>query len=79
MNVSAWRTADGEVHLLAAELEEGLRDDADHSRHVRMVLPASWKVTALRDQWSGRRFPMEDRGVAIDIEQARSVLLTGAP
>ena len=40
MNLSAWRTRDGTLHLLAANLEEGLRDDADMSRTITLQLPS---------------------------------------
>jgi hypothetical protein len=78
MSVTAWRTGDGHFHLLAADLEEGLRDDADRSRHVDLVLPTSWGITNLHDVWSDRKFTTKDRYLPIDLDQARSELLTNA-
>jgi hypothetical protein len=76
MNVTAWRTADGKFHLMAAELEEGLRNDADRSRHTALVLPASWNTSMLRDGWSAKTYAVQDRKVQIDLDHAESVLLT---
>jgi hypothetical protein len=40
--IGAWRTSDGKIRMLAGNTEEGLRDDADRSRHFTMKLPAGW-------------------------------------
>ena len=52
MSICAWRASDGNIRLLAANLEEGLHDDNDSSRHATLVLPDTWKATTLRDLWS---------------------------
>ncbi|MBS1815052.1 MAG: hypothetical protein JSS87_09285 [Acidobacteria bacterium] len=41
--VGAWRS-DGRLHMLFGNVEEGLRDDADRSRHFTMQLPAGWRA-----------------------------------
>ena len=48
MNVTAWRGGNGVVHILAGNLEEGLRDDADMSRHATLVLPEGTEELELR-------------------------------
>ncbi len=77
MNVTAWRTSDGEFHLMAAQLEEGLRNDADRSRHVTLVLPASWDIPMFRDVWSAKTYAIHDRRIQIDLNHAQSILLEG--
>ena len=56
MNVTAWRGKDGMVRILAGNLEEGLRDDADMTRHTILVLPESWRLTKWTDAWSHQSF-----------------------
>ena len=46
--VSAWLRRDGGVRLLAGNLEEGLRDDADRSRHMTLSLPQAWRACRWR-------------------------------
>lgn len=75
MNVTAWRTKDGTVRILAANLEEGLRDDADMTRHTLMALPESWKAGAWMDAWSHRSFAARGGRLKINLDQAASVLL----
>ena len=75
MNLAAWRTKDGVTHLMAANLEEGLRDDADLSRHVTLAIPKSWQTETWKDAWTGRRFALKDGWLPIDLPQASSVLL----
>jgi hypothetical protein len=74
MNLSAWRTADGEIHLMAAELEEGIRDDADHSTHATLVFPSSWNLTKLRNRWSGDTTEVHAGTLRIDLQHAQSAL-----
>jgi hypothetical protein len=76
MNVSSWRTADGSIHLIAANLEEGLRNCADMSRRAVLVIPTFWKVTEFIDWWKGKRFPVRSNRVAIDLGHVESVLLS---
>jgi hypothetical protein len=75
MNVTAWRTKDGTVRLLAANLEEGLRDDADMTRHATMVLPDSWKAANWIDAWTRESFDASRGNLKIDLGQAKSVLI----
>lgn len=75
MSIAAWQTADGKLHILAGNLEEGLRDDADFTRHVALVLPESWKRTQWRDVWTGNSLAVSDDRLTIDLPQASSVLL----
>ena len=41
--VAGWRLADGTRRLLAGNLEEGFRDDADRSRTLGLRLPPDWR------------------------------------
>jgi hypothetical protein len=75
MNVTAWRTKDGTIRLLAANLEEGLRDDADMTRHATMVLPESWKAAKWADAWTRTTFDAHHGALRIDLGQASSILL----
>ncbi len=77
MNIGAWRTQDEKVHILAGNLEEGLRDDADFNRSTELAIPASMRSGAIqwRDIWTGRTFPMHDGSLPISLPQASSVLL----
>ncbi len=79
MNVTAWRTADGHIHLMAADLEEGLRDHADRTRHANLVLPGSWKMQSMKDVWSNRKFALRGQELEINLNHAQSVLLTNTP
>lgn len=42
VNVGYWKLRDGSYRMLAGNLEEGLRHDADFNRHVTVVFPSSW-------------------------------------
>jgi hypothetical protein len=75
MSVIAWRTRDGALHLLAGNLEEGLRDDSDATRHATMVLPEPWKAARWKDAWSPTRFKARHRELEIELGQAKSILL----
>ena len=78
MNIAAWRTSDGSIHLMAANLEEGLRDDADMSRHITLELPRAWQAKSWRDIWTGRALPSPGDMLPIALPQASSVLLQSA-
>jgi hypothetical protein len=75
MNVAAWRTRDETVRVLAANLEEGLRDDADLTRHAILVLPETWRAETWTDAWSRQSFKAEHGQLKIDLGQAGSVLV----
>ena len=50
--VAAWSLRDGTIRLLAGNLEEGLRDDADRARTLQLRLPMSWRACGWRSVWS---------------------------
>ena len=64
--VSAWKTRDHVMHVLLGNLEEGLRDDADRTRHVVLHSPESWPV-AWRSVWDNQS--IEAFGHDIHVEQ----------
>lgn len=72
--LSAWVNADGGYSLLAANLEEGLSDSADMSRHITVTLPGSWSGRRVRDVW-GKIKPAAAGGeLKIDLRQSASRL-----
>jgi hypothetical protein len=75
MNIAAWRTREGAFHILAANLEEGLRDDADMERRSSLVLPQSWPGSAWKDAWTGNTFTPKSDLLDIDLKQGESVLI----
>ena len=77
VNVSAWRARDGGVRILAANLEEGLRDDADMSRSTDLTIPKSWAADALpwTNIWTGCRIKTTDDRLFLTLPQASSELL----
>ena len=75
MNVKAWRGKNRMIRILEANLEEGLRDDAEMTRHTVLVLPESWKVTKWTDIWSHQSFETDRNRLRIDLEQAGSILM----
>ena len=75
MTIFAWSAAEGEVRILAGNLEEGVRDDADMSRHATLIVPRSWKPTRWRNAWSGLFVQADQDKLQIDLARASSVLL----
>ncbi|MGP8270456.1 MAG: hypothetical protein ACLQLH_10345 [Terracidiphilus sp.] len=75
MSIAAWRTTNGTIHLLAGNLEEGLRDDADLSRHATLAIPKSWRGESWKDAWTGQKSSFKDGQLQIDLSQASSALL----
>ena len=75
MSIAAWRTKDGAFRILAGNLEEGLRDDADFSRHAKLALPHTWPNEAWNDAWTGRSYSFKNNLLVIDLDQAESVLI----
>jgi hypothetical protein len=75
LNVTAWRGSDGAVRILAGNLEEGLRDDADMTRHTVLVLPNQWQTTKWTDTWSAVTFEANHHRLGIALDQAGSALL----
>jgi hypothetical protein len=60
---------------LAGNLEEGLRDDADLSRHAVLEVPASWGATQWKDLWTGRNLSTDGLALSVDLPQAASMLI----
>ena len=86
INVSAWRTQDGTLHILAANLEEGLRDDADMGRITTLRLPSQWKNVVWHSLWNengekpdiaGTSFSVSNGLLTIRLAQAASLQLEG--
>jgi len=75
MNVGAWRMKDGRVLVLAANLEEGLRDDADHRRHATLLVPKKWGVHGWRNLWKESAAKADDDSIEVVLELAESMLL----
>lgn len=75
MNIAAWRTEDGGLRILAGNVEEGIRDDADMSRHGTLVLPSSWKSVRWHSVWGKRFVKTQQRELQINLTQAGSILL----
>lgn len=71
----AWRTADGRVHLLFGNMEEGLRNDADHSRHFTVEVPEAGKKTAWRSMWKNASVSASGASIQVDLAPDQSVLL----
>ncbi len=77
MNIAAWQTQDGGFRILAGNLEEGLRDDADFIRNATLLIPASWRMPGgvWKDAWTGHTINAENGALRITLRQASSVLL----
>ena len=69
------RLEDGSIHLMAADLEEGLRDDGDRSRHAEIQLPKAWKPQDLTDMWSTKKVGFIGGHVDLYLNHAESILL----
>ena len=75
VNVAAWQGAEGSIRILAGNLEEGLRHDADMTRHTVLVLPATWHAARWTDVWSRAGHEADHGRLSIDLEQAGSALM----
>ena len=78
LNITAWGNRDGALHILAGNLEEGLRDDADMTRHATMILPKSWKATRWTDVWTRTSIDVHHCELDLELGQAKSILLVSA-
>jgi hypothetical protein len=80
MNVAAWQTKNGGFRILAGNLEEGLRNDADFTRSAALVIPDSWRIAggSWKDAWAGHTINAENGALHITLPQASSVLLEAA-
>jgi len=74
-NISAWHTSDGKFHLLAGNLEEGLRDDADMSRRAAIALPGAWRELQWHSVWDDAAFSLENRTLHLTLPMAGSLQL----
>ena len=70
---------DGTVGLLAGNLEEGLRDDADRVRTLDLALPTQWAECDWRAAWPGVTVVPADRRLTIALAPQGSTLLTCTP
>jgi hypothetical protein len=78
--VGAWRTRDGTLHLLFGNLEEGLRNDADRSRHFTLEFPRDWTGLQWRSVWDPTTAPGLDHGtIQVDMKADSSILLEWGP
>jgi hypothetical protein len=75
VSVAAWLTKDSGMRILAGNLEEGLRDDADFSRQTTLVLPQAWQAKTWKDAWGGRGVSTRQGSLHLSLQQASSVLL----
>jgi hypothetical protein len=75
MSLAVWRTGSKEIRILAGNLEEGLRDDGDLSRHAILEVPESWNITQWKDRWTGKQISSHDPIIPLDLSQASSVLI----
>ncbi|MBL0915987.1 MAG: hypothetical protein IBJ13_10860 [Sphingopyxis sp.] len=71
---AAWRGKDGRVRILAGNMEEGLRDDADRSRTIRLTLPKAWNQPVWTSAW-GEPAPAPGAEVQIRMAPQGSLLL----
>jgi hypothetical protein len=58
--VAAWYGRDGSIRLLAGNLEEGLRDDADRSRRLSLRTPRQWQLCDWQSNWAGSKLSTND-------------------
>jgi hypothetical protein len=77
LDIAAWSTQEGKFRILAGNLEEGLRDDADFTRSAALSIPDSWHITGRewRDAWTGNTINAKNGVLPITLPQASSVLL----
>jgi hypothetical protein len=75
LNVTAWRGTGGIVRVLVGNLEEGLRDDADMTRHATLLLPKPWRAAKWADAWSKASFEAGHLRLRVSLDQAGSMLL----
>ena len=74
--VAAWTRRDGVVRILAGNLEEGLRDDADRSRHMILKLPQAWRSCGWRPEWTAKAEALPDARLGLRLDPEASALLT---
>ena len=74
-NVGAWKTSDGSLHILAGNLEEGLREDADMSRSATLELPRAWQKCEWKPVWSGGGSELQQGTLHLHLDAASSMQL----
>lgn len=73
---AAWRTRDGRWHMMFGNVEEGLRDDADRTRHYTMQLPAAWNGMQWKPMWDSHGTAVvSDKTVKVELNADASVLI----
>ena len=83
MNIAGWRTKNGVIHVMAGNLEEGFRDDADFSRRATLAIPKSWQVENWKEVWGSdwrvfkQRWLVSDRASASCIRSSGNFTLRG--
>ena len=77
--VAAWRLADGTVRLLAGNLEDGLRADAERSRRLSIALPAAWRGCSWRSAWPAGAIDARGDAMSLALPPAGSILATCPP
>jgi hypothetical protein len=77
--IAAWTHRDGKIRILAGNLEEGLRDDADRSRQVTLVLPTTWRACGWSPVWGAPTQAASHDQVVINLAPQDSVLLGCTP
>lgn len=77
MAAAAWLTRDGREHLLFGNLEEGLRNDSDMTRHATILLPKSMQ-SAWTAQWAqgSSSFTQSGPELTVQLAPVASMLLT---
>ena len=74
--LAAWTDETGVRRILAGNLEEGISDGADLSRHVGVRLPAEWKITGPPGQrWANAEVTLANGVLEIRLPQAESSLI----
>lgn len=76
--VAAWTLRDGTVRMLAGNLEEGLRDDADRSSQIVLALPQAWQRCNWVSSWTGARLTPQVK-LALVLPPEGSILLGCRP
>lgn len=76
--VAAWTRRDGTVRILAGNLEEGLRDDADRSRRMMLNLPPAWRSCRWQSAWGKEPRRMGTEQMRIDLPPQGSALFSCA-
>jgi hypothetical protein len=76
--IAAWTRRDGTVRMLAGNLEEGLRDDADRSRRMVLSLPPAWRSCRWQSAWGIRPRAIGAATLRIDLPPQESALFACA-